>query len=147
MGEFGSIYHDRFDDATSKTAGVVNSQLPDDYEVGRFHLLALGIYFALEHLHVPIFCGLGLHVGTPPIAPPGAVPLKHAVRFLTVMYPPKCMPYETSDKALPFASLPKGKLLTLGPEVTSYKFVNLIFNLKCNLKRSPQRPGNSEIFK
>ena len=132
MGEFGGIHRDKFDDAASKTAGVINSQLPDDYKVGRFHLLALGLYFALEHLHVPIFCGLGLHVGTPPIAPPGAVPLKHAVRFMTVMYPPKSMLSETGDKTLPFASLPKGKLLTLGPEVTSYKFVDLIFNLMFN---------------
>jgi hypothetical protein len=121
MGEFGGIHRDKHDDAASQTAGVVNSQLPDEYEVGRFHLLALGLYFTLEHLHVPIFCGLALHVGTPPIAPPGAVPLKHAVRFMTVMYPPRSMLSETGDKTTPFASLPKGNLLTLGPEITSYK--------------------------
>jgi hypothetical protein len=121
MGDFGGIHRDPHDDPGSKTAGVVNSQLPDDYEVGRFHLLALGLYFKLKHLYVPIFCGLGLHVGTPPIAPPEAVPVKHAVRFMTVMYPPRSMLSETGDKTLPFASLPKGNLLTLGPEITSYK--------------------------
>lgn len=121
MGEFGGIHRDKYDDAAAKTAMVVNSRLPPDYEVGRFHLLELGLYFVLEHLLVPIFCGLALHVGTPPIAPPGQEPLNHAVRFMTVLYPPSSMLSETSEKTVPFASLPNGKLLTLGPEITSYR--------------------------
>jgi hypothetical protein len=123
MGTFGQPHDDKLDDAGSNTAMVVNSQLPSDYEVGRFHLLSLGLFFSLQDLNVPIFCGLARHVGTPPIAPPDAEPLKHAVRFMTVMYPPRCMLSETGDKIVPFASLPKGKLLTLGPEITSYKLV------------------------
>ena len=123
MGDFGGIHRDKPDDAASNTAGVVNSQLPEDYEVGRFHLLALGLYFVLKNLRVPIFCGLALHVGTPPIAPPGADPVKHAVRFMTVMYPPRSMLSEMGSKTVPFASLPKGNLLTLGPEITSYRWV------------------------
>jgi hypothetical protein len=121
MGEFGGIHRDNADDAAGRTAMVVNSRLPDDYEPGRFHLLALGLYFRLEHLLVPMFCGLALHVGTPPIAPPQSNPLPHAVRFVMVLYPPRSMLSETGDKSLPLASLPKGKLLSLGPEITSYE--------------------------
>lgn len=121
MLDFGDVHSDKQDDAASSTAMVVNSRLPDDYEVGRFHLLSLGLYFILEHLLVPIFCGLANHVGTPPIAPPNCDPLPHAVRFMTVLYPPKCMLSQAGDKSLPLASLPKGKLLALGPEITSYR--------------------------
>ena len=121
MGEFGGIHKDKHDDAAASTAAVVNSRLPPGYEPGRFHLLELGLYFILDHLLVPIFCGLSSHVGTPPIAPPGEKPAKHAMRFLTILYPPRSMLSETKDKNIPFASLPQGKLLTLGPEVTSYE--------------------------
>jgi len=58
---------------------IVNSRLPKGYEPGRFHLLALGLYFVLDHLLVPLFCGLAKHVGTPPIAPPDCEPVDHAV--------------------------------------------------------------------
>jgi hypothetical protein len=126
MGTFGKPHRDEPDDAGSNTAMVVNSQLPPDYEVGRFHLLAMGLYFSLEYLSVPIFCGLAMHVGTPPIAPAGCEPVKHAVRFMTVLYPPKSMLSQTDDKTVPFASLPKGKLLTLSPEITSHKLVDCI---------------------
>lgn len=121
MGEFGAEHRDKHDDAGSFTGMVVNSRLPDDYEPGRFHLLALGLYFRLDHLLVPIFCGLALHVGTPPIAPPGCKPHRHAVHFMTVLYPPRSMLSETADKTVPLASLPRGKLLSLGPEITSYE--------------------------
>ena len=120
MGEFGGIHNDKYDDAAALTAMVVNSRLPTDYEVGRFHLLSLGLYFVLEHLLVPIFSGLALHVGTPPIAPLGKEPLDSAMRFMTVLYPPRCMLSETGEKAMPLASLPNGKLLTLGPEITGF---------------------------
>ena len=122
MGSFGKPHKHEQDDAGSNTAMVVNSQLPPDYKVRRFHLLAMGIYFSLDLLTVPIFCGLAKHVGTPPIAPYGCEPLKHAVRFMMVLYPPKSMLSQTDDKTVPFASLPKGKLLTLSPEITSHKF-------------------------
>jgi hypothetical protein len=121
LSEFGGVHSDDDDDAAASTAMVVNSRLPDDYEVGRFHLLSLGVYFRLEHLLVPIFCGLAKHVGTPPIAPPGCLPLPHAVRFMTVLYPPKCMLSQAGEKSVPLASLPKGKLLSLGPEITTYR--------------------------
>lgn len=127
MGTFGNPHRDDQDDAGSNTAMVVNSRLPSDYEVGRFHLLAMGLYFQLDYLSVPIFCGLAMHVGTPPIAPPGREPLKHAVRFMTVMYPPKSMLSETDNKTVPFASLPKGNLLSLSPEITSHKLVSVLY--------------------
>ena len=130
MGTFGKPHRDEPDDAGSNTAMVVNSQLPPDYEVGRFHLLAMGLFFSLEYLSVPIFCGLAMHVGTPPIAPTGREPAKHAVRFMTVLYPPKSMLSLTDDKTVPFASLPKGKLLTLSPEITSHKLVDRIIIAK-----------------
>ena len=132
MGPFGDPHDDKPDDAGSNTAMLVNSQLPSDYEVGRFHLLSLGLFVSLKDLSVPIFCGLARHVGTPPIAPPGAEPVKDAVRFMTVMYPPRSMLSETGDKTVPFASLPKGKLLSLGPEITSYKLVKFIIIIVFN---------------
>lgn len=121
MGEFGGIHEDKYDDAAATTAMVVNSRLPPDYEVRRFHFLSVGLYFVLDHLVVPIFLGLALHVGTPPIAPPGLEPLDSAMRFMTVLYPPRCMLSETGEKTMPLASLPKGKLLTLGPEITGFR--------------------------
>ena len=121
MSDFGGVHNDKEDDAASETAMVVNSRLPADYEPGRFHLLSLGLYFILDHLLVPIFCGLANHVGTPPIAPQNTTPVKHAVRFMTVLYPPKCTLSQAGEKSLPLASLPRGKLLTLGPEITTYR--------------------------
>ena len=48
MGTFGEPHDDKLDDAGSNTAMVVNSQLPTDYEVGRFHLLSLGLFFFIR---------------------------------------------------------------------------------------------------
>jgi hypothetical protein len=62
MSEFGGVHNDKEDDAASKTAMIVNSQLPAGYEPGCFHLLSLELSFILKHLLVPIFCGLANHV-------------------------------------------------------------------------------------
>ena len=53
------------------TTMMAMSRLPEGYEAGRFHLLALGVYARLDFMKILVFCGLNKHGGTPPIAPPG----------------------------------------------------------------------------
>jgi hypothetical protein len=129
MGEFGAQdgHIDRCDSAGGLTTMVANSRLPEGYEAGRFHLLGLGCYIKLEHSMTMAFCGLNRHGGSPPIAPPGEELLLHAYRLMTVLYPPQSMMSGAGVQVTPLASLPKGELLKLGPEITSYLWVCLLY--------------------
>lgn len=120
MGFFGSAegHIDSLDSSGSLTTMVVASRLPDTYEGGRIHLLALGVYVKLNYLNAVAFSGLNKHGGTPPIAPPNTMPLPSAARGIWVCYPPESMMNGASDFKVHLASLGKG-LLVLPPEVTS----------------------------
>lgn len=88
LGFFGGMHRDTGDSAASYTSMFANSDLPDDYEGGRFHLVELGIYVELEGLVCVCFSGLRLHGGTPPRAPKKATTIpKEAYRWVMVLYP------------------------------------------------------------
>lgn len=122
MGDFGSVkgHRDMLDSPGSLTCMIANSRLPPDYESGRFHLLGLGLYIRLEPTMVMNFCGLNRHGGSPPIAPDGQTVSDSAYRLMGVCYPPDSMLSRAGSPMIPLASLPKGGLLNLGPEITTY---------------------------
>ena len=48
MGIFGSSHVDRYDLAAGFSCMITCSDIPDEYEDGRFHILALGVYIRLD---------------------------------------------------------------------------------------------------
>jgi hypothetical protein len=124
MADFGVVsgHCDLHDSEGSLTSMISGSRLPSDYEAGRFHLLALGVYVKLEFSMVTHFCGLNLHGGrTLPIAPKDAEVVRHAYCLMFICYPPFSMlpgPGNMNNITL-LASLPKGVALNLGPEITT----------------------------
>lgn len=136
MGQFGSTdgHHDALDSVAGMTCMIANSRLPADpneqYENGRFHILILGCYIRLKPSMVVTFCGLMRHGGTPPIAPPGSPVAKHAYRAMIICYPPQSILSGSGVHSIPFASLPNKKLLKLGPEITTYRYVNSLASKK-----------------
>lgn len=64
------------------------SDLPDEYEPGRFHLLPLGIFVELADMPAFIFTGRIYHGGTAPLAPSGTKEVvSWAYRFVMIFYP------------------------------------------------------------
>src|ERR1700679_2250973 len=126
MGFFGLTagHTDDGDDEAGLTCMISNSRLPNDYEPGRFHIFAIGMYVIVKPKTTSIFSGLGKHGGTPPIAPDGVAPLQleAAVRLMIVFYCPKSI-LSSEENSIPFASLPNGTPLTLGPEITAPLYV------------------------
>ena len=112
MGFFGKGHSDDGDDEGGLTCMISNSRLPDNYEPGRFHIFAIGMYIIVKLKTASIFSGLGKHGGTPPIAPDGIVLLEDASRFMVVFYCPRSI-LSPNGNSIPFASLPNGMLLTL----------------------------------
>jgi hypothetical protein len=121
MGFFGLTagHTDDGDDEAGVTCMISNSRLPDDYEPGRFHMFGIGMYVIVKPKTASIFSGLGRHGGTPPIAPDGFVPLQAAARLMVVFYCPKSILSPDGGNSIPFASLPNGTPLMLGPEITA----------------------------
>ena len=80
MGFFGLTegHTDEGDDEAGLTCMISNSQIPEDYEPGRFHLFGTGMYVILKPKTASLFSGLGKHGGTPPIAPKGVTPSEDA---------------------------------------------------------------------
>ena len=120
MGFFGLTagHTDDGDDEAGLTCMISNSRLPDSYEPGRFHMFGTGTYIIVRPKIASIFSGLGKHGGTPPIAPDGVVPLRAAGRLMMVLYSPQSI-LSPDGNSIPFASLPNGMPLTLGPEITA----------------------------
>ena len=123
MGDFGAVsgHCDLHDSEGSLTFMISGSRFSSDYEAGHFHLHALGIYVKLEFLMVTHFCGLNLHGGTPPIAPKGSEVVPHAHHLMFIYYTPSSMLSGPGNmnNVTPLASLPKGVVLNLGPEITT----------------------------
>jgi len=120
MGFFGLTagHTDEGDDEAGLTCMISNSRLPDNYKPGRFHIFSIGMYVIVKPKTASIFSGLGKHGGTPPIAPDGVTLLQAAARLMIVFYCPKSI-LSPDGKSIPFASLPNGTPLTLGPEITA----------------------------
>ncbi|TFK59911.1 hypothetical protein BDN72DRAFT_719677, partial [Pluteus cervinus] len=121
MGFFGSPdgHRDVHDSAGGITIMIANSDIPEDYECGRFHLLAAGFYVKLTPGAIVGFSGLNKHGGTPPIAPAGKTVPPYAYRMMGVCYPPSSMVSGAGVHSIPLAGLPDNKLLRLGPEITT----------------------------
>lgn len=117
MGKFGVSHIDGHDDVGGLTCMIANSRLPDNYEPGRIHLLALGCYIKLGPNVFSIFVGLRNHGGTPPLAPPGEDPSPHAIRCMAVCYPPESI-LTGGESVHGLAGLPDKSLFTLRPEMT-----------------------------
>lgn len=122
MGDFGTVegHRDMLDSAGGLTCMISNSRLPENYESGRFHLLGLGLFIRLHPTMIINFCGLNRHGGSPPISSEGENVTDDAYRLIGVCYPPQSMLSGAGVFVSPLASLPKGEVLNLGPEITSY---------------------------
>jgi len=90
MGDFGGEHSDIGDNAAYYTHMTAVSDLPDDYDPGRFFILYPGVFITLSNFACINFSGLRMHGGTAPVAPPGADPesLEWATRFALILYPP-----------------------------------------------------------
>lgn len=130
MGFFGLLagHSDDGDDEGGLTCMISNSRLPEDYEPGRFHMFAIGMYIIVKPKIASIFSGLPIHGGTPPIAPDGVALLPEASRFMIVLYCPRSA-LSPDGKSIPFASLPNGTTLTLGPEITAPLYVFFLLKI------------------
>ncbi|KAF8067616.1 hypothetical protein FPV67DRAFT_1365498, partial [Lyophyllum atratum] len=104
MKIFGTEHMDGADDAGGLTSMIANSDIPDDYEYGRFHLLAFGCWIKLTPLRIMTFSGLFKHGGSPPLSPKGVSPVPWAYRFMTVLYPPKSMLSGAGNQVIGFAA-------------------------------------------
>ena len=120
MGFFGLTagHTDNGDDEAGLTCMISNSQLPDNYEPGRFHIFAIVMYTIVKPKTASIFSGLGKHNGTPPIALDGTTLSQAAAHLMVVLYCPKSI-LSPDGNSIPFASLPNGMQFTLGPEITA----------------------------
>lgn len=87
LGFFGGIHYDKSDSAGGYTTLLANSDLPEGWEGGRFHLIEFGLYVELDGITASTFTGLRLHGGTPPLAPAGAEIPPWAYRWVVVLYP------------------------------------------------------------
>lgn len=90
MGFFGGAHTDGRDLPGLLSAMVVASSLPPgkEYEAGRFHLLALGMFVDLGKISVIYFSGRLQHGGTAPLAPVGDTVLDtSAIRAVGICYP------------------------------------------------------------
>jgi hypothetical protein len=61
--------------------------MPASHHPGHFHILQLGVFFALQKYVGGTFSAQRMHVATPPRAPEGEEPDPNAVRFNVVYYP------------------------------------------------------------
>ena len=66
---YGGPHADGSDLAALLSCIVGLSDLPLEYEQGRFHILALGVYIYLGEIDVVYFTGHLRHGGTPPLTP------------------------------------------------------------------------------
>ncbi|KAJ7714586.1 hypothetical protein B0H16DRAFT_1807666 [Mycena metata] len=91
LGEFGAGHRDKKDSPGRYTAMTMASKLPDTYLLGKFYIPRLGIHFTLRNFDTVNFCGLNVHGGAPPRAPPGEEVQNDAIRLTIIQYPPAAM--------------------------------------------------------
>ncbi len=124
MGEFGEKHRDKKDNPAYYTHMTAMSNLPDDYDPGRFFILYPGVFVSLENYKSINFSGLRFHGGTPPRAPPGADPatLQWATRFCLIHYPPRGQ--TNGEQRYALGGLPGGKGVFFVPsEMTQAMYV------------------------
>lgn len=118
MANFGGKHTDDKDSVLGLSNMTVLSDVPDDYEPGRFHLVGQGVYVQLPKFRSIHFSGRLAHGGTAPLAPPGMAAIAWAIRCVLISYPSGPWNEGTCRQAL--AALPQIKdgPLYLTPEMT-----------------------------
>jgi hypothetical protein len=116
MGFFGGVHNDKRDAPAEYSAMIANSDVPEDYDKGCFHLLEIGCHIYLDTLVIAHFSGLRIHGGTPPTAPDGVQPVPWAYRWIVILYPSRSMVEGEGLQAL--AAMPDHSPFTLRPEMT-----------------------------
>lgn len=121
MGErFGGGHEDTEDSESQVSSMTGLSDVPPNYDPGRFYLLALGVFVELSSCINVYFCGRLRHGGTPPLAPPGEQPLPSAYRMVVIAYPPRRIVSGQTRHAIG-AVQRSGDPLYLSPEMTGVK--------------------------
>ena len=119
MGDrFGESHSDDEDAPWGLSCMTVLSDLPDDpeYDPGRFHIAALGIYVVLKPYINIFFSGRLQHGGTAPIAPRGQTVAPWHYRLVVIAYPAGKIQLGESRHALAAIS-PSGDPLLISPEM------------------------------
>ncbi|KAH6902961.1 hypothetical protein BKA70DRAFT_1433938 [Coprinopsis sp. MPI-PUGE-AT-0042] len=125
LGEFGQAHRDSHDAFGYYSNMLANSQLPASYDPGYFHLVFLGVYCRLDQFLGFNFQGHWRHGGTPPRCPPQLDLAPHAVRFVTISYPPGKMMSGSSRVRLaefPVKNKPGPDALYITPEMREARF-------------------------
>ncbi|KAJ7938873.1 hypothetical protein B0H13DRAFT_1467210, partial [Mycena leptocephala] len=91
MGDFGKPHRDKKDSPARYTNMTMVARLPRNYILGKFYIPRLGINFTLRNFDSVNFCGLNIHGGAPPMAPPGVEVKRDALRITIIQYPPGAM--------------------------------------------------------
>ncbi|KAI0693169.1 hypothetical protein BC835DRAFT_1416096 [Cytidiella melzeri] len=128
---FGAPHRDQGDSPFHLSSMTVLSDLPSDYDPGRFYVLAIGVFVELTPLLNVYFCGRLRHGGTPPLAPHGQEPISSAYRMVVIAYPPSRIASGETRHALA-AINPDGDPLYLSPEMTGVSLDNLAQNQRAN---------------
>ncbi|KAJ2915626.1 hypothetical protein MD484_g4818, partial [Candolleomyces efflorescens] len=89
IGHFGEPHVDERDHYAYLSQLISNPAMPAGYHPGYFHILQLGVFFALEKYAGGTFSAQRMHVATPPRAPDGQAPDPNAVRFNIVETKPR----------------------------------------------------------
>ncbi|RDB18683.1 hypothetical protein Hypma_014670 [Hypsizygus marmoreus] len=115
LGFFGGKHRDSKDHGAYFTNMLVHSDLPADYDPGRFFIFGLGVYVVLDNFTCVNFSGLRMHGSQAPTAPPGKKPKDWAYRFAIISYPPKKMTEGNTHTVL--AALPMNKTYDIFKEM------------------------------
>ncbi|RDB29331.1 hypothetical protein Hypma_015020 [Hypsizygus marmoreus] len=119
LGFYGKIHRDKLDHCAYFTHMVVHSDLPQDYDPGRFFIYGLGLYVVLENYTCINFSGLRKHGGQAPTAPRNEAPKPWAYRFVVISYPPEMMMNGQAHSVL--AALPNKKVFRLVREISNVR--------------------------
>ncbi|KAH6905100.1 hypothetical protein BKA70DRAFT_1431186 [Coprinopsis sp. MPI-PUGE-AT-0042] len=125
LGDFGLAHRDGSDALGYYSNMLANSQLPPSYDPGYFHLVLLGVYCRLDQFLGFNFQGHWRHGGTPPRCPSHLELSPHAIRFVTISYPPGKMMSGTSRirlAELPVKSKPGPDAMYVTPEMKHATF-------------------------
>ena len=118
IGPFGAEHRDLKDNPAYYTHMLSLSDLPDNFDPGRFFILYPGVFITLENFACINFSGLRFHGGSPPRAPAGtpASVLEWAIRFCLIHYPPRGQTMGKQRFAL--GAFPNNDTFFVAPEMT-----------------------------
>lgn len=100
IGHFGGGHRDKTDSKVALSCMVACSDIPSNFDPGKFFLLMLGFYVDITPGTCIYFSGLWKHGGTPPRAPRNVRVEKHHIRMVLILYPNENMTLGTAVKAI-----------------------------------------------